>query len=69
MGPVFTKKKKKKKNPYTWVQFSDWAQIFSFLHGENKKNGKICQKWGYFSRKIRNDAYPFLPKWPFLKDG
>ena len=40
MGPVFyKKKKKKKKNPWTCVQFSDWAQITKFV-----KNGPIFQE-------------------------
>ena len=47
MGPIL----KKKKNSKTWVQFSDWAQIFGFSHGKNPQSCKICGKWAYFSRK------------------
>ena len=45
-----------------------WAQIFGFSQGENPENHKICEKWTYFSRKICNNGYPFLSKWP-LKMG
>ena len=58
MGLIFLQK-----NPSTWVQFSDWAQIFGLLHGENSENHKICEKLPYFSRKILNSGYPLLPKW------
>ena len=60
MGPDF----KKKKNPYTWVQFSDCAQILHFCTAKTPQNWKISEKWAYFSRRIINNRYPFLPKWP-----
>ena len=44
-------------NPNFWV-FAWWEP----------KNHKICEKWAYFPRKILNNGYPFLPKWP-LKMG
>ena len=41
MGPVFYQKILK----HWWVNFSDWAQIFGFSHGENPENRKIFEKW------------------------
>ena len=46
MGTVFYKKK----NPKTWVNFSDWAQIFGF--GENPENREFFWKTGIFFKKI-----------------
>ena len=63
MGPIFYQK-----NPQTWVNFSDRAQIFGFSHGENPRNRELFEKWAYFSRKILKNGYPFLPKSP-LKMG
>ena len=40
MGPVFYQK-----IPQAWVNFSDWAQIFGFSHGENPENREIFEKW------------------------
>ena len=56
MGPIFYKK-----ILIHGSTFLTWAC-------ENPENCKICEKWVYFSRKILNNGYPFLPKWP-LKMG
>ena len=34
--------------PLNMVNFSDWAQIFGFSHGENPENREILEKWAYF---------------------
>ena len=50
-----------------WINFSDWAQIFGFLHGENPQIAKFLKN-GPFSRKIVKNGYHILPKSP-LKMG
>ena len=52
MGPIF------------WLRPN--FQIFAW--GKPKKITNNCEISAYFSRKILNNGYPFLPKWP-LKMG
>ena len=62
-GSRFLPKKSLNMGPIFWL-----SPNFRFSHGENPENCKICEKWAYFSRKILNNGYPFLSKWP-LKIG
>ena len=63
MGPVFYKKICKSGSSFlTEPKFS------RFCMAKTQKNHKICEKLAYFSRKILNNGYPLLPKWP-LKMG
>ena len=56
MGPIFYEKKilKHGSNFLTEPKFSGFCMAKS-----PKKN---CETWAYFSRKILNNGYPFLPK-------
>ena len=71
MGRFFTRNPEmrlKKKILKHGFNFLTKPKFWGFRMAKTPENRKSFEKRAYFSRKILNNGYPFLPKWP-LKMG